>query len=100
VEDQIRKGSADVMPSERPGSGSTCVPKRVPPGPRESSSRPHRIPTKSSLGADQKSVVEVPAAVRSRADEIEEDMRAVWAEYGTPRFGIELPREGDLWDRP
>ena len=34
------------------------------------------------------------------ADEIEEDMRAIWAEYGTPRFGIELPREGDLWDRP
>lgn len=34
------------------------------------------------------------------ADEIEEDMTAIWAEYGTPRFGIELPREGDLWDRP
>jgi hypothetical protein len=32
------------------------------------------------------------------ADEIFEDVRAMWAAYGTPVFGLDVPREGDLWE--
>ena len=32
------------------------------------------------------------------ADEIFDDVRAMWSAYGTPTFGLEIPREGELWE--
>ena len=31
------------------------------------------------------------------AEEIFEQVREMWKTYGTPTFGLEIPREGDLW---
>lgn len=32
------------------------------------------------------------------SDEIFDEVREMWKTYGTPTFGLEVPREGDLWE--